>query len=186
MVYRLSRAIVGTFAGDLVRIHNTIPFQHWTTKEIGADRLDGRVFYSKWRLSHIALVEGRIAALNLAYERPAGGPAYPEDCIYMHRFAVAPELRNRWLGRLFHAHAVDAAFRHVPQFLNRTRPQVYGQTQATLENAHVLRFYLDGCGFRPVGFVYYPEKVDVVIRLSRRAFYRSPHWQELRRRRSRG
>jgi len=182
-VWSLTRSLAREFKDDLARIHNYIPFQNWTGDEIVADQLRGRTFPGKWRLSHIAAMEGKIVALNLAFERKGSSDPYREDCIYMHRFSVLPMYRNRWLGRLFHAYAIDTCFKHVPRVLKAPSPPIYGQTQATLRNAHILKFYTIGCGFRPVGFMYYNNKVDVTIRLSRNAFYRSPHWLLFRERR---
>ncbi len=179
----MTPALAQEFQGDIVRVHNTIPFQRWTANELSAEELEGRKFHGKWELSHVAFIGGLVAAINIAYERPAEAAPYVEDSVYMHRFAVEPRFRQRWLGRLFHAHAMDVAFRHVATAIRCPVSVLYGQTQATLENAHVLRFYTEGCGFAAAGFKYYPDKVDVVLRVGRDDFYRSAHWQALQGRR---
>ncbi len=183
VVRKLTRELAREFQSSIVRIHNTIPFQNWSGDELLAEDFEGRIFHSKWALSHIAFLGSEVVAVNIAYERPAEGNPYLDDSIYMHRFAVAPTVRRRWLGRLFHAHAMDLAFTYVPLVVTRPINVLYGQTQATLENAHVLRFYTEGCGFVPVGFKYYSEKVDVVLRVERERFYNSNHWQALQGRR---
>src|SRR5437867_3058689 len=153
-IFRLTPESYERVGDALTRIHNEIPFQNWTPEEVYAEEIEGRKFLAKWELSHFAVIDDDPVALNLAYERPAAVAPYDEDCVYMHRFAVHPGYRRRWLGRLFHAHALDVAFSRRPRFLRSVTPRAFGQTQATSENSHVLRFYLEGCGFKPVGFMY--------------------------------
>ena len=178
IIMELSQNLCREFSGELVRIHNEIPFQSWTETELLAERDDTREFHSKWELSYVAMVGPVIVGFCLAFEREAGEPHYLDNCVYMHRMAISSAWRSMGIGVILHCHSLNAAFQRK---LRRLAPSqnftlIRGQTNATAENVRMLQFHMDA-GYRVIGKKKYPDRDDWVMEMAADDFLRSKHYQ---------
>lgn len=175
-VVPLTRARAAQHADELLSIHNTIPFQHWTRADLLADRDESRVYHGKWEISRIALDEtGCPLAFNVGFEREPDGVYYREACVYLHRLAVAPACRGRYVGALLHAETISCVFERGMRILRADGAfAVFGQANEVPDAAKLLAFYRD-IGLEPVGRKPYDDRVDLILRLTRASFLGSRH-----------
>src|ERR1039458_5947562 len=84
-VQSLSADIARAHTDWLLRTHNTIPFQHWTEKDLFADGDARRSYTDKWKISRIALSPaGAPLAFCIGFEMQPDSEYYQEPGIYLH------------------------------------------------------------------------------------------------------
>lgn len=152
-IRELTRTLAFTEATALVSLHNLIPFQHWSAKQLLADGDETRTYRSKWNISCTATCSNEIVGLCLAFFQEYK----PSDklFLYLHRIVVDPTLRRRGIGRSLIASAVQRAMRE------NSFDAVYVQTP--IDPCGPIAFYRR-LGFRAAGFKRYEARTDWILK----------------------
>lgn len=180
-VLTLSRRLCEAHAIDLLSIHNSVLPHQWSIGDLLSDADTYRVFYGKWDVSRVAFSQSGVPiGVCIGFERLAEPPVYPVNCVYMHRLAVAATHQGIGVGIGLHCAALDDVFERGLELISApSRFYVFGQADAAPWNERTRCFHRDA-GFAVVGEKRYPDRVDLVMRMSRQAFYRSRHFERWR------
>lgn len=158
---RLTRAYARRHQGQLLTLHNLIPYVEWSEQDLMADRgPGGRPFWARWQMSLAARVRGSPVGLLVAYLREPED-RHPLESAYIHRLAVAKDWQRRGIGEALVCAAIGWYFRQLPWLLTVT-----SQTNDELCNQGVLDFYT-AMGFGRAYGVMYPNKRDILLELER-------------------
>jgi GNAT superfamily N-acetyltransferase len=182
---QLSASLANERAADLLRAHNLIPSQRWTSDELLADGDGTRQYFGKWDVSRVAITEdGRTIGFCIGFELVPDLQFYHERCFYLHRLAVLPEFRGRMIGALLQAETVVGCFVRGFHDIGSIRDPVviYGQTDTADWNRSV-RLFHQAAGFRVVGQKAYADRTDAIMKMDAQGFWRSDHvalWRRYR------
>jgi ribosomal protein S18 acetylase RimI-like enzyme len=170
-ITQLTENMAMSHMASLISIHNQIPFQYWDKDKLLSVSDDVRKYTRKWELSFMAFEKSRTRpiALCVAFEI-VSNDTVPGKCVYIHRLAVAPDFRRRYVGTILNSQVMANAFAHGTV-------RIYCQTNDTTENVGAQQFYL-GAGFEIVGRKSYSNREDLVLASTRERFEHSRHWQQ--------
>lgn len=155
----LTRSYAEEHADVLLRMHNTIPYVHWSTSELLASEGPRGAYLNKWRLSRVVLDShgDEPVGFLIAYERAAHS-VFATPSIYLHRAAIARALRGQGVGRaLFESYISSQAAELAPHLKWITL-----QTNLETRNMWLIDFY-KRLGFQVLAQVPYPDKLDVLM-----------------------
>lgn len=148
---------------ELLAIHNLIPHVSWTHEDFMSDtHSSGSPYKNKWQLSSITFSEEDVVGFLLAWER-GKSESHPFDSIYLHRMSILPSHRRNGVARRILTSAINTFALSLPEHSTYTL-----QSNDEETNRHVIEFY-ESLGFVRVMPVRYPDKLDVLMKLSRDA-----------------
>lgn len=157
-----SRTSAIKYSESILSIHNLIPYVEWTKDDLLADQDSTRYFFNKWNLSALIFIQGEdnpigfiISFLRLSKDQ------HPLDSIYIHRFAIAERYQNHGIGKKALFEYTQTIFKKIPWLLNITL-----QTNDENRNKNQIKLYAS-IGFKKLLRVLYPEKIDLLLLLSR-------------------
>ncbi len=161
-VHRLTKQLARKNQMQLLAIHNIIPHVHWEDSNLLADKsLSGDPYVDKWKLSFmITRDDGKVIGLLIAYLRDKS-VTHPLRAIYIHRLAIAPHYQGNGIGSSLLISALEDYPRILPDISTFTV-----QTNDEDSNRKVISFY-ESIGFKRFLPVRYPEKLDILMQLSR-------------------
>jgi ribosomal protein S18 acetylase RimI-like enzyme len=161
-VKQLSKQLASKFATELLQIHNIIPYVSWNSKDLlSSASKQGVAYRNKWRLSYMVTVGEEIAGLLVAYKREYS-EMHPVEAIYIHRLAVAPSHQQNHVGSQLLETALRTYATEEPDVEYYTI-----QTNDEASNQNVIKFY-ETRGFARDVKVIYPDKVDILMKMSRK------------------
>ncbi len=149
--------------GDLLSIHNLIPYANWTREDFMSEtHSSGAPYKNKWELSSITHSKKEVVGFLLAWERDISDN-HPFNAIYLHRMSILPSHRRNGVARQILGTALTAFALDMPEYSTYTL-----QTNDNETNQPVIGFY-ESLGFKRVMPVRYPNKLGVLMKLSRDA-----------------
>lgn len=161
---KLTNRYCQEYSEDLLKIINTIPFIHWSYKELLSHKED--YYGNKWNYSYVIKNSNNmIIGVLIAYFRIADNK-HIFDSLYLHRFAILPEYQNMGIGTETLKYFIKKSFEEIPWLLN-----ISVQTNDNRENQYVIRFYRN-IGFKDMYNIQYPNKTDILLLLERK-FYKN-------------
>jgi ribosomal protein S18 acetylase RimI-like enzyme len=122
----------------------------------------GAPYKNKWELSSITFCGDEVVSFLTAWERGVS-EAHPLDSIYLHRLAVRPDHQSNGVARHILRNTITGFAQEIPEVSTYTL-----QTNDVESNKKALDFY-ESLGFERLMPVYYPDKLDVLMKLSREA-----------------
>ncbi|WP_372482791.1 GNAT family N-acetyltransferase [Bradyrhizobium ivorense] len=159
---------------DIVSLHNQIPFQLWTDRDVLAESDERRSYTDKWTFSTAAWSNSqRIIGFCFGFRAPRD-TTYREHGVYLHRMALAPDMIGRRIGAILLAETTRRIFSFVKHTDSLDPFWVYGQTNDLPSNSRIIQFY-DDAGYHVFDRKAYPDRVDLVMRMSKMDCERSRH-----------
>lgn len=138
-------------------IHNNIPNQTWSKKDLFADGDLTRRYNEKWKLSQIALLKAEIVGVCIAFldKDSTVGKSF----LYIHRIAVLSKHRIRGVGS-------SLIKRVCEEFVmiggSRDAPVRVQTPTGDVVDVGILPFYIK-CGFSVIGTKEYPHRCDWIL-----------------------
>lgn len=162
-IARLTPEVAEENTEALLDIHNLIPHVTWGPADLmGEVHTTGAPYKNKWKLSSITYCGDEVVSFMTAWER-SSTETHPLDSIYLHRMGVRPDHQRNGVARHIMRNAIDGFAQEIPEVSTYTL-----QTNDVESNKKALDFY-ESLGFERLMPVYYPDKLDVLMQLSREA-----------------
>lgn len=160
-VKRISKEMALKRYEEILSIINLIPYIQSNKNELFEERNSQ---YSKWEYSvGVFNSNNEIIGVLLAYYRKKDD-RHNFDSLYIHRFAVKKEYQKRSIGTKLVTFFLKANF-----CSKQSLDLVSIQTNMESRNQHVIDFYRD-IGFQDRYLIQYPDKVDVLMTISRKKY----------------
>lgn len=160
-ITQLTSELAEANSADLLAIHNLIPHVSWGPADLMSDvHSSGAPYTNKWGLSSITFSDGDVIGFLIAWER-GSSETHPLDSIYLHRMAIRPDHRGNGVARQIMRTALMGYAENIPRISTYTL-----QTNDDAGNKKALDLY-ESLGFERVMPVRYPDKLDVLMKLSR-------------------
>ncbi|WP_082905709.1 GNAT family N-acetyltransferase [Bradyrhizobium centrolobii] len=165
-VGQLTRELAVANTRGIVKLHNQIPFQSWTERDVLAEGDERRAYTDKWTFSTVAFAKSkRLIGFCFGF-RVHRDAIYKEPGVYLHRMALAPDMIGRRIGAILLAETARRVFSHIETTSCLEPFWVYGQTNDVPSNSRIIQFYHDA-GYQVFDRKPYADRVDLVMRMSK-------------------
>ena len=159
-------------ASEILALHNSIPYTHWTEEMLLADiwekdeeagRLQDRVLHHKWDHSFVAVDEDDSpAGILIAYERPGGEMQGVNDVsLYLHSISVKEGYKRKGIGAMLVGKMASSLKRDGFRKRWGTKVPLAVSLQTGSDNKDAQAFY-EKIGFEKVGKKQYDSHEDYV------------------------
>ncbi len=163
-VYTLTKEVAEQNIDELLELHNLIPFQNWTEKDLLKEEDSERIFKDKWKLSSVCTNDNKFIGACFAFINNQTQILENDNFLYLHRIAVLPEYRFRGIGSKMIKYTCQEFYKIYPENKSSgiiVSTPIKSTNSYNFENAEP--FYLK-LGFEKIGEKQYDLKLDSILK----------------------
>jgi len=161
-IVELNKEMAIKYSDEIVGLHNLIPFQRWSKKDLFLERDVKRVFKYKWDISSLCFIENILSGFCIAFEDAESEINGIRNFLYLHRIAVCERNRLMDVGTNLIRYTCE---KYKKMNLEKTKKIIVKTPINSLNGVTfdcVEDFYLK-LGFERIGLDRDKNKVDAIL-----------------------